>query len=75
MKKTEVKLTDEQKMLKAKLEYGDIGNLCRALEISRMTLWKTLNGRRESPYIWEAIQHLINQRETKRANNITHRLS
>lgn len=78
MKKAEVKLTDEQKKLKAKLEYGDIGNLCEVLEVSRMTLWKTLNGRRESQYIWDAIKLLVEQREAKRSdnlNNITHLLS
>ncbi|WP_264788235.1 hypothetical protein [Aureispira anguillae] len=72
MKKTEVKLTKEQKKLKAKLEYGDIGNLCRVLEVSRMTFWKTLNGRRKSPYIWDAIRRLTEQRDAKRARNITH---
>lgn len=75
MKKAEVKLTDEQKKLKAGLEYGDIGALSKALSVSRMTIWKTLNGKRKSQFIWDAIEHLIDQRNSKREETISDRLS
>ena len=75
MKKAEVKLTDEQKKLSAALEYGDIGTLCKALNISRMTIWKTLNGKRESQFVWDAIEHFVDQRKAKREETISNRLS
>jgi hypothetical protein len=75
MKKAEVKLTDEQKKLSAALEYGDISTLCKALNVSRMTIWKTLNGRRKSQCVWDAIEHLIDQRNAKREENISDQLS
>lgn len=75
MKKVEVKLTDEQKKLSAALEYGDIGTLCKALNVSRMTIWKTLNGKRQSQFIWDAIQHFIDQRNAKREAAISEELS
>jgi|VirMetMinimDraft_7_1064189.scaffolds.fasta_scaffold43439_2 hypothetical protein len=75
MKKVEVKLTDEQKKLGAALEYGDISTLCSVLNVSRMTIWKTLNGKRKSQFVWDAIEHLIDQRNAKREENISDRLS
>ena len=75
MKKTVVKLTDEQKKLSAALEYGDIGSLCKVLKVSRMTIWKTLNGKRESQCVWNAIQHLVGQRNAKREESISKQLS
>ena len=70
MKKEAIELTEEQKKLKAQLEYGDIANLTIALDVSRMTIWNTLNGRRESQYIWDAIRQLVNSRATKRAKKM-----
>lgn len=75
MKKAEVKLTDEQKKLSAALEYGDIGALCKVLDVSRMTIWKTLNGKRESQFVWDAIEHLVDQRKAKREDTISDQLS
>jgi hypothetical protein len=75
MKKAEVKLTDEQKKLSTALEYGDIGALCKALDVSRMTIWKTLNGKRESQSVWDAIEHLVDQRKAKREDTISEKLS
>jgi len=75
MKKAEVKLTDEQKKLSAALEYGDISTLCKALDVSRMTVWKTLNGRRKSQFVWDAIEHLVDQRNAKREETISDELS
>ncbi|WMX13864.1 MULTISPECIES: hypothetical protein [unclassified Aureispira] len=74
MKKAEVKLTDEQKKLKAALEYGDIRALCKALDVSRMTIWKTLNGKRKSQFIWDAIERLVDQRNAKREETISDKL-
>ena len=75
MKKVEVKLTDEQKKLSAALEYGDISILCKALNVSRMTIWKTLNGKRKSQFLWDAIKHFIDQRNAKREAAISEELS
>lgn len=75
MKKVEVKLTDEQKKLSAALEYGDISTLCKALSVSRMTIWKTLNGKRKSQFVWDAIKHMIAQRNARREENISNQLS
>ena len=71
MKKVDLQLTDEQQILKEKLEYGDITNLASALDISRMTIWNTLNGKRQSPYIWDAIKQLVSERDSKRNEKIT----
>ena len=71
MKKVDVKLTDEQKKLKAKLEYGDITYLTKTLNMSRMTIWNTLNGKRQSDYVWNALQQLIDNREVQRNQVIT----
>ncbi len=70
MKKEAIELTEEQKKLKERLEYGDITNLKNALGVSRMTIWNTLNGRRKSPYIWEAIRQLIESRAARRDKKI-----
>jgi hypothetical protein len=75
MKKAEVKLTDEQKKLSAALEYGDISTLCKALKVSRMTIWKTLNGKRQSQSVWDAIEHLVDRRNAKREETISNRLA
>ena len=63
-----IELTEEQKKLKAQLEYGDITNLTNALNVSRMTIWNTLNGKRKSPYIWDAIRQLIECRACQEHN-------
>lgn len=70
MKKADLKLTEEQQILKDKLEYGDITNLASALDISRMTIWNTLNGKRKSPYIWDAIKQLVSERDNRRNEKI-----
>ena len=70
MKKGKVELTEEQKKLKEKLEYGDITNLTIALDISRMTIWNTLDGKRQSQYIWDSIRQLIESRAAERAKKI-----
>ena len=75
MKKEVIELTEEQKKLKEQLEYGDITNLTIALDVSRMTIWNTLNGRRQSQYIWEAIGQLIESRSAERAKKITNLIS
>ena len=70
MKKEAIELTEEQKKLKAQLEYGDITYLTKVLDVSRMTLWNALNGKRQYPYIWDAIRQFIENRAAERAKKI-----
>lgn len=70
MKNKDLKPTDEQLLLKSKLEYGDISRIARALGFSREHVSLVLSGKVDKPYIWAAAKDFLADRDKMRKENI-----